>query len=94
MTHKSNILIVEDREDWQDIVCCAVRAEGYIPHSATSYQQAVAALKARKFDLTIIDPVLDRNNRFNRDGLSVIQRVCEIQPETPVMIITGSLTHD
>ena len=94
MTHKSNILIVEDREDWQDIVCCAVRAEGYIPHSATSYQQAVAALEAQKFDLTIIDPVLDRNNRFNRDGLSVIQRVCEIQPETPVMIITGSLTHD
>jgi DNA-binding SARP family transcriptional activator/CheY-like chemotaxis protein len=94
MTHKSNILVVEDREDWQDIVCCAVRAEGYTPHSATSYDEALAALKAQKFNLAIVDPVLDRNNRFNRDGLSVIQRVCEMQPGTPVMIITGSLTHD
>jgi DNA-binding SARP family transcriptional activator/ActR/RegA family two-component response regulator len=94
MTHKSNILVVEDREDWQDIVCGAVRAEGYIPHPATSYQEALTALKAQKFNLAIVDPVLDRNNRFNRDGLSVIQRVCETQPDTPVMIITGSLTHD
>ena len=94
MTNKSNILIVEDREDWQGIVCSAVEAEGYAPFSATTYENAINALGDNKFELAIIDPVLDRGNRFNRDGLSVVQKICELQPEMPVMIITGSLTND
>jgi DNA-binding SARP family transcriptional activator/CheY-like chemotaxis protein len=94
MTNKFNILVVEDREDWQDIVCSAVTAAGHVPYSAISYEDALVALEAKKFKLAIVDPVLDRDNRFNRDGLSVIQRVCETQPDTSVLIITGSLTHD
>jgi len=84
-----NILIVEDREDWQDIVQCAVEAEGHTPVTAGSYEAAVAALQNQPFNLVIIDPVLDRHNRFNRDGLSVVQKVCELQPGVPVLIITG-----
>ncbi len=94
MTHKSNILVVEDREDWQGIVCRAVETEGGIPHPANSYESALAALNYQKFDLAVIDPVLDRENRFNRDGLSVIQKIGELQPEIPILILTGSLTHD
>ncbi|MBN1991248.1 MAG: response regulator [Anaerolineae bacterium] len=94
MPNQLNILIVEDREDWQDIVCSAVSAEGHRPQAVTSYEEALAALKAQEFNLAIVDPVLDRDNRFNRDGLSVVQRVCELQPDTPIIIITGSLTHD
>ncbi len=94
MTHNFDILIVEDREDWQDIVCSAVLAEGHTPHPTDSYESAVAALTAQKFSLAIVDPVLDRSNRFNRDGLSVVQKICELQPHTPVLIITGSLTND
>ncbi|MCB0154874.1 MAG: response regulator [Anaerolineae bacterium] len=94
MSHKSNILVVEDREDWQSIVCSAVEAEGHQPHPANSYDKAVLALAAHNFDLAIVDPVLDRGNRFNRDGLSVVQKICEVAPRMPVMIITGSLTQD
>ena len=47
-----------------------------------------------KLDLAVIDPVLDRDNRFNRDGLSVIQKLTETQPDIPIIVITGSLTHD
>jgi DNA-binding SARP family transcriptional activator/ActR/RegA family two-component response regulator len=94
MTTQTNILVVEDREDWQDIVCSAVSAEGYIPHAAMNYDEALAALNAQTFDLAIVDPVLDRENRFNRDGLSVVARVCEAHPDTPILIITGSLTQD
>ena len=94
MTKKSTVLIVEDREDWQSIVCSAVEAEGFTPVSANSYTNAMEALNGDSFELAIIDPVLDRDNRFNRDGLSVVQKICEVQPEMPVMIITGSLTDD
>jgi DNA-binding SARP family transcriptional activator/ActR/RegA family two-component response regulator len=94
MTHQYNILVVEDREDWQDIVCTTVSTEGHIPHSAYSYQEALAILDEQTFDLAIIDPVLDRTNRFNRDGLSVIQKITESQPGIPIIVVTGSLTHD
>ncbi len=94
MTHSSNILVVEDRADWQDIVCQTIAERGYITHSATSYQEALAVLEAHQFGLAVVDPVLDRANRFNRDGLSVIQKINESQPNIPVIIITGSLTHD
>lgn len=90
----ANILVVEDREDWQDIVSAALAEEGYTPYPVGSYEEATTALEKREFSLAIVDPVLDRDNRFNRDGLSVVQRIRELYPNMPVIIITGSLTHD
>lgn len=94
MTHPLNILVVEDRADWQDIICQAIAEKGHVAHSASSYQEAVEVLAAHKFELAVVDPVLDAANRFNRDGLSVIQKIGEMQPGLPIMVITGSLTHD
>jgi DNA-binding SARP family transcriptional activator len=94
MTHPANILIVEDRSDWQDIVCKTISAKGYIAHTAGSYQDALPLLSTQRLDLAVIDPVLDIHNRFNRDGLSVIQKIGETQPPIPIIIITGSLTPD
>ncbi len=94
MTDQSHILVVEDRADWQKILCRSLVRAGHAPHPATSYEEAMAALKSHKFKLAIIDPVLDITNRFNRDGLRVIQSICDTQPAIPIMIVTGSLTRD
>jgi DNA-binding SARP family transcriptional activator/CheY-like chemotaxis protein len=94
MPQPATILVVEDRADWQDIICQAIAEKGHIPHSASSYREAVGILAAHPFDLAVVDPVLDASNRFNRDGLSVIQKIGELQPGLPIMVITGSLTHD
>jgi DNA-binding SARP family transcriptional activator len=94
MTYSPKVLVVEDRADWQEIVCQALTSKGYIPHPAITYQEAVLALNTEQFDLAIIDPVLDTNNRLNRDGISVIQQIRNQQPHTAVMVITGSLTPD
>jgi DNA-binding SARP family transcriptional activator/ActR/RegA family two-component response regulator len=90
----NNILVVEDRADWQDILCSTLAQQGYVPRSATSYQEALTTLGNEEFSLAVIDPVLDKVNRFNRDGISVIQKLREIRPTLPVIILTGSLTHD
>src|SRR5688572_30566901 len=95
MAHKPNtILVVEDRADWQDILCSTLVQQGYKTYSATSYQEALAALQSETFNLAIVDPVLDTQNRFNRDGLSVIQKIPETQAKIPVIILTGSFTPD
>lgn len=94
MVQQTNVLVVEDRIDWREILCEALRREGYTPYPATTSHEAVAALEANRFGLAVIDPVLDITNRFNRDGLSVIQKICDVQPLMPVVVITGSLTRD
>ncbi len=91
---QTNILVVEDRADWQDIVCSTILAEGYGAKAVFSYEEAMKAMQENKFDMAIIDPVLDIENRFNRDGLGVLQKISEAQPKTPIVVITGSLTHD
>lgn len=90
----TKILVVEDRADWQDILCADLAQQGYLPCTAGSYQEALNVLSLEKFNLAVVDPVLDAFNRFNRDGLSVIQKLREIEPAMPVIILTGSLTHD
>ncbi len=95
MTKNTNqILVVEDRNDWQDILCTTLEKNGHTPHAASSYQEAIGSLDLRKFKLAVVDPVLDSVNRFNRDGLSVVQKIREAKPTLPVIILTGSLTHD
>ncbi|MDM8526601.1 BTAD domain-containing putative transcriptional regulator [Anaerolineales bacterium HSG24] len=94
MTQKSHILIVEDRADWQDIVSSTVSAEGYLPNTVSSYDAAISALGQQEFALAVVDPVLDTDRRINRDGLTVIQKISELQPGTPMVIITGALTPD
>lgn len=89
-----NILVVEDRADWQDILCTALAQRGLNPHATDSFEGALAALQQHSFRLAVIDPVLDMANRFNRDGLSVIQKIKETQPHLPVIVLTGSLTRD
>lgn len=94
MSQQINVLVVEDRIDWRNILTEALAREGCIPYPTTTYQEAVTALEMGRFDLAIIDPVLDITNRFNRDGLSVVQKICEVQPNLPIVVITGSLTRD
>ena len=95
MNHQlDKILVVEDRTDWQDILCTTLAQQGYTPHSAFSHQEAVTSLESESFSLAVVDPVLDKINRFNRDGISVIQKIRETQPKLPVIILTGSLTDD
>ncbi len=89
-----DILIVEDRADWQTIVGNALTREGYSSQTAASFTEALEALGKYSFRLAIIDPVLDTNNRFNRDGLSVLQHIRAMQPHMHAIIITGSLTRD
>jgi two-component SAPR family response regulator len=94
MSNPLNVLVVEDRPDWQGILYESVLREGHTPVPATSYQEALAALDANKFDLALVDPVLDTGNRFNREGLSVVEKIRKVQPDLPVIIITGSFTSD
>jgi DNA-binding SARP family transcriptional activator/ActR/RegA family two-component response regulator len=95
MTKQLNILVIEDRADWQKLIQRTLEKENLMAHPVASFEEAVEALRTSKFDLAVTDIVLDDTKpRFNRDGLSVISRIQELQAQLPLIILTGFLTQD
>jgi DNA-binding NtrC family response regulator len=93
MSQHVQILIVEDRDNWQSILGNELRQMGYLPHRATSRAEALAALETHRFDLAIVDPRLT-DSRFNRDGMIIIQQLRERHPDLPIVIITAMKDPD
>lgn len=95
MTKQANILLIEDRADWQKLILRLLEKENLNVHLATSFNEAAAAMQAQTFDLAITDIVLDDlKPRFNRDGLGVINKIRELQENIPLIILTGFLAKD
>jgi DNA-binding SARP family transcriptional activator/ActR/RegA family two-component response regulator len=95
MTKQTNILVIEDRADWQKVIQRLLEKEQFSAHLAGSYEEAIALMQRQKFDLAISDIVLDdARPRFNRDGLSVIHKLREIQGNVPLIILSGFLSKD
>ena len=94
MTGQVRILVVEDRADWQTIICDAIADNGYLSHPVSNYEDAIEALNTHQFSMAIIDPVLDLVNPFNRVGVSIIQKIREMNPTLPIIVVTGSFTPD
>jgi DNA-binding NtrC family response regulator len=83
-------LIVEDLDFWQDALCEILADTGYRVCTASNYAEALDALDQNEFHLAVIDPVLDDNNRRNRDGLRVLQYILDRRPNTCAVIVTAS----
>jgi CheY-like chemotaxis protein len=83
-------LIVEDLDFWQDVLCEALAEAGYRVYIAPSRAEALEALGRNKFQLAVIDPVLDDTNRRNRDGLRVLQHILDEQLDMGVVLVTSS----
>jgi CheY-like chemotaxis protein len=81
---------VEDLDFWQDALSEVLTDAGYHASAAASYSEALDALNQKKFHLAVIDPVLDDNNRRNRDGLRVLQHILDQRPEIRTIVVTAS----
>jgi CheY-like chemotaxis protein len=83
-------LIVEDLDFWQDALGEALAEAGYQVYIAPGHAEALEALARNKFQLAVIDPVLDDTNRRNRDGLRVLQHILDEQLGMGVVLVTSS----
>jgi CheY-like chemotaxis protein len=83
-------LVVEDLDFWQDALGEALAEAGYQVYIAPGRAEALEALARNKFQLAVIDPVLDDTNRRNRDGLRVLQHILDEQLGMGVVLVTSS----
>ncbi|PVV17954.1 MAG: Fis family transcriptional regulator [gamma proteobacterium symbiont of Ctena orbiculata] len=89
MTEKASILIVDDEETAVDNLAHVCRKQGYEVTTRTSGAGAVDALEKERFDLVLTDLQMEKV-----DGMAVLKRAKELDPEVAVVLITGYATVD
>ena len=84
---RGSILIAEDEDGVRDSLTQVLREEGYDVVAAADGDAAVAALRARDFDVVISDLRMP-----GADGLTVLRNTREIAPQTLVLLMTAHAT--
>jgi len=80
----AKILIVDDEELIRDTLKDILEHEGYKTDQAADGEQALAAIKRNKYDVILCDIKMPKV-----DGLDVLEKSMEQNPDVPVIMISG-----
>ncbi len=81
---KYDILLVDDDAVILNTIGPALENKGYRVKTANSGEQAIEMIVEKDFDLVITDLVMEPTN-----GIEVLKKIKQSNPETMVMILTG-----
>ena len=81
-----DVLIVDDEPDIRELVAGILADEGYAVRTAGSSEEAMAAIRARRPSLLILDIWMQG---AGMDGLELLDLVKGIDPDLPVVMISG-----
>jgi two-component system nitrogen regulation response regulator NtrX len=82
----SEILIVDDEEDIRDLISGILADEGYATRVAGDSEAALAAVRARRPQLVILDIWLQGSKL---DGIDILDVLNREHPDLPVVMISG-----
>ncbi|MFQ3545728.1 response regulator transcription factor [Halobacillus rhizosphaerae] len=85
MKDSIDILIIEDDEDINRLLCTIVRKSGYSPKAAYSGTEAVIHLDSQKWDMVLLDLMLP-----GLSGEEVLEKVTK-ESNVPIIIISAKL---
>jgi two-component system response regulator PilR (NtrC family) len=88
-TQTGDILIVDDERSMREFLGIYLRREGYRIEAAAGGKEAIAALKARAFDLVITDLRMP-----DVDGLTILAQAKQLHPDTEVVVVTAFSTTE
>ncbi len=79
-----NVLIVDDEPQVRHIVATYLERDGFLVRTAEDGEGALAAIKARRPDVLVLDLMLPK-----LDGLAVLQRLREDGDDVPVIVLSA-----
>ena len=82
----TDILVVDDEADIRELVSGILTDEGYAVRTAPDSASALAAIKARKPALLLLDIWMQGGGM---DGLELLDLVKELDPDLPAIMISG-----
>lgn len=86
---KPKLLLVDENAEDLRHYTAMLRSLGYKVRSAGSYKDAAALLGQEAFDLVIVD-----QGSTDFEGRLVLRRAVEIDHQTPVLVLTGTVDVD
>lgn len=87
---KGKVLIVEDYEDWRDLLSGLLRREGHEVNGVATLDEAQKYVdRTKDLDLAIVDIRLVETDKDNQDGMHLLAHIKEKQTFTRVIMITG-----
>jgi two-component system, NtrC family, nitrogen regulation response regulator NtrX len=85
-TSGADILVVDDEADIRELVSGLLEDEGHAVRTASNADQALAAIRARKPALMVLDIWMQGGGM---DGLELLDLVKGLDPHLPVVMISG-----
>ncbi len=82
----ADILVVDDEADIRELVAGILADEGHAVRTAANSDTALAAIRARKPALLVLDIWMQGGGL---DGLELLDLVKELDPDLPVLMISG-----
>ena len=82
----ADILVVDDEADIRDLVAGILSDENYNVRVAANSETALAAIRARKPNLVVLDIWMQGGGM---DGLALLDLLKSLDPDLPVLMISG-----
>ncbi len=79
-----NILIVDDEKNYPTIIGAILQEEGYTSLTASSGMEALDILRNESIDLVLTDVKMP-----GMGGIQLLEKIKEIHPDIPVIIMTA-----
>jgi len=81
------ILLVDDEEDFLEIMAERMAARGFEVVTCTTAEQALNKIKAETFDAIILDFMMP-----GMDGMHALKEIKSQRPESQIILLTGHAT--
>lgn len=85
----SNVLIVDDQNNWRSALKRVLQKDGFQVSLAISFQEAKNLLEQQIYDLVVLDVRLVDEESFNVEGLDLLHLIKSNTPSTKTIILTG-----
>jgi two-component system response regulator AtoC len=89
LPERKQVLIVDDEPNLRKILSAQLSRDGYEVMTAEDGEQGLALLKEHHIDLVITDLKMPKV-----DGMTLLRKALELEPELPVVLITAHGTID
>jgi len=84
---KANVLLVDDEEQFLDVLSQRLEARGLKVKAVTNGEDAVNQVEDRNFDAIIVDLAMP-----GIDGIETLKRIKEKRPDLEIIMLTGHAT--
>jgi PAS domain S-box-containing protein len=85
----ARLLIIDDEQDWCDVMQATLELQGYAVTINTSPAAALARLAAEDFDVVLVDLGM-----AEMEGATLCERILSARPHMPVIVVTGRASMD